>query len=273
MKTINGVLRALVFPVMALVPAFSLSAGPELTLSAGGGLTLGGLFTGYTITADEATPYGSAWIKSTQKMEQFCYGGFLFFDAAYVEFSVDIQGGINSYRENMDAQYNERNGSSAVLTGPAAHREGTGSETTLGFTLLGKYPFRLRERLLLYPLAGIEYRIALAEKRTPQGGSTRNRTEGSLETEFDSQQDYTLSMWNAFFINLGMGMDLCFQSPLYFRMEFLYAFRLKTAYENAALDWLMDLTGISRPKLFGDPGLSGLTHGPELRLAMGCRLK
>jgi hypothetical protein len=273
MKTINGTFRALVFPVLAMIPALSLSAWPEFTLSAGGGLSLGGLFTGYTITANEATPYGSAWINSTQQMEQFSYGGFLFFDAAYAEFSVDIQGGINSYRENMDAQYSTSGGSSTALTGPAAHREGTGSETTLGFTLLGKYPFRLRESLSVYPLAGVEYRIALEEKRTPRGGPTRDRTEGSQETEFDGQRDYSLSLWNAFFINLGMGMDLYVRSPLYVRAELLYGFRLQTAYEEAALDWLMDLTGISQPKLFGSPGISGLTHGPEIRLAMGYRFR
>jgi hypothetical protein len=250
--------------LLALAPAFPALALPEFGLSAGGGLSLGGLFSRYTITADENTRYGPADIKMNQSMDQFNFGGYLFFDATYAELSLDIQGGVNKYKETLGGI-----GKGTLINDIPL--EGTGSETMLGFTLLGKYPFGIRENLFLYPLAGIEYQIALVEKRKPKGGSEKDRTEG--KTEFDDARDYALSLWNSFFIDIGAGIDFVFRSPLFARAEFLYSFRLQTPYETAAVDYVVDRFGISRPTLWGNPKMSGLTHGPELRLAAGYRFK
>jgi opacity protein-like surface antigen len=249
---------------LALAPVLSAPALPEFGLSAGGGLSLGGLFTRYTITADENTKYGPTDLKMDQSMDQFNFGAYLFFDATYAELSLDIQRGNNRYKETIRGI----GGGALIADLPL---EGTGSETMLGFTLLGKYPFTLRKGLLLYPLAGIEYQIALAEKRKPKGGSEYNRTEG--KTEFDTDKDYSLYLWNSFFIDIGAGVDFVFRSPLFMRAEFLYSFRLQTPYETAAIDSVMDRFDISQPTLWGNPKMSGLTHGPELRLALGYRFK
>ena len=248
--------------LLVLLPVFPLSALPEFTLGGGGGILLGGLFTNYTINADEDTQYGPTWMKMTQEVQQFNIGAYLFFDAAYAELTVNIRHGFNAYKENA-----------VILQGGSTQidREGTGSETMLGFTLLGKYPFRLNNSFLIYPLAGIEYQIALAEKRKPDGGKEHNRTSGI--TEFDDTRKYSLSTWNSFFIDIGAGMDFYFRSPFYFRAEFIYSFRLITNYERAAINYLKEEFGISQPKLFADPGMRGLTHGPELRLALGYRFK
>ncbi|MDR1635909.1 MAG: outer membrane beta-barrel protein [Treponema sp.] len=242
--------------VLALAPAFPAPALPEFGLSAGGGLSLGGLFSRYTITADG--------MKANQSMDQFNFGGFLFFDATYAELSLDIQGGLNKYKETAGGM-----GKTGLVNDTLL--EGTGSETMLGFTLLGKYPFTLRKGLLLYPLAGIEYQIALVEKRKPKGGAEHDRTEG--KTEFDDSRDYSLYLWNSFFIDIGAGVDFVFRCPLFMRAEFLYSFRLQTPYETAAADYVVDRFGISQPTLWGNPRMSGLTHGPELRLALGYRFK
>jgi hypothetical protein len=247
---------------LALAPAFPAPALPEFGLSAGGGLSLGGLFSRYTITADETVDGVPTFIRLNQGTQQFNFGGYLFFDATYAELSLDIQGGINSYKE---AAKMEQGGE--VVN----NRKGTGSETMLGFTLLGKYPFSIRENLVLYPLAGIEYQIALVEKRKPEEEREYDRIEG--KTEFDDTRDYPLSLWNSFFIDIGTGIDFVFRSPLYARAEFIYSFRLPTPYETAAIDWLVDTYGIPEPTLWGDPKMSGLTHGPELRLAVGYRFK
>jgi hypothetical protein len=251
--------------LLALAPLFPALALPEFGLSAGGGLNLGGLFSRYTITADENTKYGPTDIKMNQSMDQFNFGGYLFFDATYAELSLDIQGGVNKYKETVGGI-----GKGTLINDMPL--EGTGSETMLGFTLLGKYPFAIRENLFLYPLAGIEYQIALVEKRKPEGGSERSRTEGTTETEF-KKGDFPLAMWNSFFIDIGAGIDFIFHSPLYARAEFLYSFRLQTPYETAAIDWLIDTYDISEPTLWGNPKMSGLTHGPELRIAVGYRFK
>ena len=257
-------------PALVLLPALSLAALPEFSLSAGGGLTAVGLFTSYTInTANESTSYGYfTWLEAAQKAQQFSIGGFLFFDATYGVLSVDMFHGFNSYEESIDVI--------STKGSPAYTRRGTGSETMLGFTLLGKYPFRLRDNLVLYPLAGIQYQIALSEKRKDQDLDREYpRAEG--KTEFPSGDDFRLSMWNAFFVKIGAGMDYYFQGPLqgplFFRAELLYSFRLMTPYERAAVDYLMDEHGMAKPKLFRNPGMRGLTHGPELRLALGYRFK
>jgi hypothetical protein len=249
---------------LALGPVFIAPALPEFGMSIGGGLSLGGHFTRYTITADETVGGVPTFIRLRQGAEQFNFGGFLFFDATYAELSLDIQGGVNSYKETARM---EQGGE--VVT----NRKGTGSETMLGFTLLGKYPFTLQKGVVLYPLAGIEYQMALMEKRKPEGGSEHSRTEGRIETEFEERDDYPLYLWNSFFINVGAGVDFEFRSPFYAKAELLYSIRLQTPYETAAVDWVVDTYGISQPTLWGDPKMSGLSHGPELRLAIGYRIK
>jgi len=248
-----------------LLRRFSLSALPEFTLSGGGGIFFGGLFSDYTINADETNSNGEKiWMDLSQKMRQFNIGAYLFFDATYAAFSLDIQEGFNSYKEGgIISQDHTRAEPEPV--------EGKGKETTIGFTLLTKYPFRIREHLFLYPLLGISYRIALSEKRTPNGGSEHKRTDGI--TEFNQNGDYTLSMWNSWLINVGTGLDFYFKAPFYLRTEFIYSFRLMTSYEKAALDWLVDTYDIDRPKLFANPGMRGLTHGPEFRVAVGYRFR
>ena len=65
----------------------------DFSLSAGAGGLLGYTFTRYTLEGGSIT--------STQSMDRFNYAGFVFFDATYGIFSLAIQGGNNSYAENM----------------------------------------------------------------------------------------------------------------------------------------------------------------------------
>lgn len=259
MKTLNTIKPVFVLGLLILLPAFSLSALPEFTLSGGSGINLGGLFTNYIINADENTKYGYADIVMTQEIQQFNFGAFIFFDATYGELAITIQHGLNAYKEDVDAR-----GHLTLIT----TREGTGSETMLGFTLLTKYPFQLRESLVVYPLLGVEYQIALAEKRKDNVLGEHDRIDGITEFPGD---DFTLSLWNSWFIRAGAGLNFYFRSSWYLKTEFLYSFRLMTPYEKAAVDYLQDDFGISYPKLFGNPGMRGLTHGPELRIGIGYR--
>jgi len=208
----------------------------DFSLSAGAGLSLGGLFTRYTLTTKTIG-------EVKQEMNQFNFGGFLFFDATYAEFSFGVQGGFNNYTEGF----------------LGANMEGKGSETMLTFTLLGKYPFTLGDRFKLFPLLGIEYQIALAETRTPEGQKRYNRTE---ELNINGNP-YKLSVWDSLFILAGCGADFNLTSRIYLRGEILYGFRLQTSYETDQL---------SQTKIrFSDPNpkLGGLTSGPTLRLAVG----
>lgn len=244
---------AAVFAVLPVLTSF----GVDFSLSSGGGAFLGGLFTRYTLTARGAVAGLPVDIVSGQEANQFNYGGYFFFDVTWAEVSVSIQRGTGTYREDMSAE------SSTQGTLIASKEKGAGTEMTAGIILLGKFPFRLARRFVVFPLAGIEYRIALLEYRDPAGFRREyDRTDGIRESDSDGGA-YRLSAWNSFFIDIGAGLDFNFDPRLFLRAEFLYIFRLMTPYEVDALEKVKNMTGAPNPKL------AGLTSGPVLRVGLG----
>jgi len=218
----------------------------DFSISAGGGGLLGYTFTRYTLEGGNIT--------STQSMDRLDYGGFLFFDATYAEFSVLIQGGNNTYQENMIY-------SAASL----ADSKGTGSELNLGFSLLGKYPFTINEKCSWFPMFGITYHIALIQRRHPDGGLVYNRSKGQLPEDRDTNdKPYPLSAWNSFRIDVGAGLDYRVTGPLFLRGELLFGFRLPTEYEQGALEVVKN-----PPMNAGNPSLGGLTGSPTLKICIG----
>jgi len=241
-------MTALVAAALILVSVTKNAYAADFSLSAGGGGLLGYTFTRYTLEGGNIT--------STQSMDRFDYGGFLFFDAAYAEFSVFIQGGNSVYRENM-----------IYSVASLADSKGTGIETNLGFSLLGKYPFNFNEKISLFPIFGIEYQIALIQKRQPDGGLLYDRSEGRLPEDRDkNDKPYPLSAWNSFWINVGAGLDYNISKALFLRSELLFGFRLPTSYELGALEVVK-----KPPMNVSNPRLAGLTGGPSLKLGIGYR--
>ena len=168
--------------IILLITIFALAAvlpAADFSLSAGGGGLLGYSFTRYTLEGGD--------VSSAQSMDRFNYGGGLFFDAAYAEFSVMFQGGNSSYAEDM-----------AYGANTLSNSKGRGYESSLGFSLLGKYPFSINERISWFPLLGVEYQIALMQKRQPEGGVTYNRTKSYYPEDNDKNgKPYPLSAWNS----------------------------------------------------------------------------
>ena len=236
--------RILLFPVLAVIFCGNLWA--DFSLSAGAGGLLGGFFTRYNASGSS----GSG--KMTQDVNQLNYGGLVFFDATYGELAVIIQGGSNTYDENMS------------LSGVLVPRTGDGWETVLGFSLLGKYPFKLTEKFKLFPLLGIEYHVALSQRRRPSGGLIYDRDDSYLELDKDDHL-YNISVWNSTWINVGAGTDFSITKSLFVRGELLYGFRLMTPYEK---DNLEQLKGILHDN---NPSLGGLTSGPSIRFSVGYR--
>jgi hypothetical protein len=221
----------------------------DFSLSAGGGVLLGGHFTRYTLSGPSTLGVN---IVQTQNITQFNYGGFLFFDATYGEFSVSIQNGVNTYKEKMDLESDD----------PGLNT-GKGWETMLGLSILGKYPFTLKKTFILFPLLGIEYQISLVQQRTLSGDGRRyDRTDGLYEKNKDDNA-LSLSDWNSFLIKVGIGSDFILKPNLFVRGEFLYSFRLMTDYER---DGLAQMKGT-----VPNPKLSGLSSGPNLRISVGWR--
>ncbi|MDR2070302.1 MAG: autotransporter outer membrane beta-barrel domain-containing protein [Treponema sp.] len=244
--------------ILAFLPALA-SFGADFDIRAGGGVFLGGLFTRYNLSARGAIGV-PVDIVSEQEMNQFKYGGYLFFDAPWTEASVSLQGGIGTYREDMSA---ESSGQGEVF---GSTDKGAGTEMMLGFSLLGKYPFRLNRQFTLFPLAGVEYQIALMERRDPEGPRRGyDRTDGIRESDSNGSA-YRLSAWNSLFIDIGAGLDFTVNPRMFLRAEFLYAFRLMTPYESDALEKVKKMAGAQ------DPKLAGLTSGPVLRVGLGYML-
>jgi opacity protein-like surface antigen len=241
--------------VFAVLPGFALF-GVDFSLSAGGGGFLGGLFTRYTLNARGTVAGMPVEVLSKQALNQFNYGAYLFLDATWAEFSVGIQGGTGTYQEDMSAD------SSQEGTIFGSDGKGTGAEVMAGFTLLGKYPFRLNRQFTVFPLAGVAYHLALREYRDPEKFKAYDRTDGIRESDSKGNA-YRLSAWNSFFIDIGAGLDFRLNSHLFLRTELLYAFRLMTPFEADALEKVKKMTNAP------DPKLSGLASGPTLRFALG----
>jgi hypothetical protein len=227
--------------------------GADIPISAGAGGLLGYTFTRYTLKSGDE-------LKSLQSMDRINYGALLFFDATYGELAIIIQGGNNSYSESMETRV--KGGS----WNTQSDGKGTGTEQSLGITLLGKYPFEINEKVTWFPLLGLEYQIALLETRQPDGNNAYNRTAGEGPEDRDKDGNpYPLSTWNSLWINLGAGLDYTLTGPFYLRSELLFGFRLQTPYETGALEMTKKTFGAS------DPKLSGLTGGPTLKICAGYR--
>jgi hypothetical protein len=241
--------------VFAVLPVFTLS-GVDFSLSLGGGGLLGGLFARHTLAAQGTVAGIPVEVLSKQKVNQFNYGGYLFFDATWAEFSVGLQGGTGTYQEAMSAD------SSQTGTVFGSDGKGAGSEIMAALALLGKYPFRLNRQCTVFPLAGLECHIALMERRDPEKFKGYDRTDGIRESDSKGNA-YRLSAWNSFFIDIGAGFDFKLNPRLFLRTELLYAFRLMTPFEADALGKVKKMTNAP------DPKLSGLASGPVLRFGLG----
>jgi len=244
MKKIILSLFAILFFIALPINIFAV----DFSFSVGGGGLVGYTFSRYTL--------GGTDIDSNQSMDRFNYGGFIFLDATYVEFCVMYQANNNSYKETM------------TYSGiPLSDSEGTGTEASIGFSLLGKYPFKINKKFTLFPMVGIEYQIALVQIRHPKGDlSDYDRSEGKLPEDMDKNGDpYPLSAWNSFWIDIGAGLDFYLTDSLFLRGELLFGIRLPTDYEMGALETIKKLLNVS------DPTMAGLTGSPNFKLSIGYR--
>jgi hypothetical protein len=227
--------------------------GADFSLSAGGGGLLGYTFTRYTLEADGFVLGNHFDARVIQKLDQFRYGGFVFFDATYAEFSITLHNGIGAYQEIQD-----------IESRPEQKKERTDRETMLAFALYGKYPFTLRANITVFPLLGVEYQVSLIQKRSNPmlNGASYDRTNGEWEHDKNSNH-LTHSMFNSFWINLGGGVDFYLTPVFFLRGELVYGFRLMTPYEKDGLEQA------KRGFNDDDPRKRGLTSGPVLRFAAG----
>jgi hypothetical protein len=250
--------KGLWLAILAILWAAGSVRGEDFSLGAGAGGLVGGLFTRYALNAggEVVIPVD---LRSSQRINQFNYGGFLFVDAVWAELSLSLQNGRNAWEERYSVT-----GSDDGMSITNDLTRGAGVETMFGLALLGKYPFRLNKGLRIFPLAGLEYQIALMEYRDPEIGGQYKRTDGIRESDSNGRA-YKLSAWNSLFVDIGAGLDIDLRPGLFLRTELLYGFRLQTPFEKDILKKVKNQAKAPNPKL------KGLTSGPSLRLALGIR--
>jgi hypothetical protein len=149
-------------------------------------------------------------------------GGFgLFFDAAYVEIGLGMDfGQLSDNGADFDMMF-------------------------LTFSVLAKYPITRNERLTVFPLLGVGWKIFLAGT----GGDSREIKRADLKDLSDDEGAY-----DAFSIDAGAGADFTLTAKLYFRVDALLGFKLPSKSEQDAIK---------------DRGAKIFTCGPTIKAGLG----
>ena len=217
-------LLILLFSVFVLANVYSL---PEFKLSAGTGLYAAGDFGG---------GYASKYIYGEYqgvtmdyfKTPYFGGGAFVFFDMTYIETSLGFFAAEGKWIY-YDFDHNGISDFSVFLTG-------------LDIGLLLKYPFVIKKRFSIFPLAGINYRAVLASSASSAYWTLDNKS----------------GDFNALWFKFGAGFDISLTDRIYFRGNVLYGFRLENEFE---------VKGDGSNPPYSLPG-----HGFDVKLAVGFRL-
>jgi opacity protein-like surface antigen len=217
-------LLVLVLAAFTVAGAFAL---PEFKLSAGAGGYITGDFGG----GIEASMGGETM---SYKTPYFGGGGFAFFDATFAELSLGIFGGGGT------SKYEE----------PGYSFEDDTSVMGLDIGLLGKYPFAINDKLTVFPLLGITYRVVLSAK--DEDGDQYENSDG----------DEAPGDFSALWFKLGGGVDYSFTDHVYLRAGILYGLRIANKAEKDMVDEY-DYPGVDTKTLLG--------HGLEVKLAIGYR--
>jgi hypothetical protein len=139
-------------------------------------------------------------------------GGYLFFDAKYAELTVGME--FDSGKQWIGAL-----------------EVGKYSLLNLSFGLFGKYPIPLTlagVKVLISPMAGIEYNAALSGKFE---ATAAEQFWGGQNGDFEEAGD-----WSALWIKGGAGVDWDVQPNVYLRLEALFGFRTANKGEKEAVD-------------------------------------
>ena len=161
-------------------------------------------------------------------LNSFGFGGYVFLDATFVELSVGL----------LMGPYSQRMSGGGLPTVSYS-----GSFSSMGFSLLGKYPFNIGGgNVFLFPLLGVGYDIVL------------------FVSDADDVDSFDL---NTFSIQFGIGADLGINERLFIRTSLLGTWRFAPRYARDMADYLSDSTGIN----FSASGGFGVTT----KIAIGFR--
>jgi opacity protein-like surface antigen len=177
-------LALLVLAAGILAAQVSVGAGGYVGGDFGGGNQLSMNILGITVDAVAKTPY-------------FGGGGFLFFDAKYVEFSLGFFLGGGTWTAEGNA------------LGVSQNENFNLTLTNVSLSALGKYPVSISEAVSVFPLLGVDFLLFT---------SLKNKDSGDRYLDYE---DFS-SLW----FKLGCGLDFAVSRQIYVRLEALYGLRL-----------------------------------------------
>jgi len=127
-------------------------------------------------------------------------GGYVFFDATYVELSLGISGG---------PYY--------ITVGEGSSKsESDFSKSDFNIGILGKYPFWITEKFALFPMLGFDYAATFSVKN-----------DDGEEIDEPSPSDFS-----EFWFKIGCGVDFAITPKIYIRFTPLLGFRSSTTFET-----------------------------------------
>ncbi|MDR1868659.1 MAG: hypothetical protein LBQ82_01590 [Treponema sp.] len=260
---IKNCLAALVFIVLT---AGGIYAQSPFKLSAGIGGFIGGDFGG-GFDASVNVP-GFLSMDMSHKSPYYGGGVFIFLDATYAELSFGFFGGSGNSKTSMDVN-------STFMTIPTVSLETNMSYMGLSIGFLGKYPFRINDKLSIFPLFGIDYQIMLSVKDEDGNEGISSLTNmlsilslaGVVDNETlsiisGSIPDSKSGDFSALWFKFGAGADYSFNDKIYLRVEALYGFRLANKFEKDMVD-AMNSYNIEADSRLG--------HGLSVKAAVGYR--
>jgi opacity protein-like surface antigen len=211
----------------------------DFNLSAGVGGFIGGDFGGGFETT---LKYMSQSLTQTVELPFFGGGVYGFVDATFVELTF----GFFSGNGTMKATTKMGN------TSQVSEEDFNISSFNIG--LLAKYPFEINDKLLFFPLLGVDYQNVLSVK-----------ADGEEYTNADGNK--APGDWSVLWFKAGAGMDFLFTNSIYLRLEALYGIRLTSKVEKDTVKMLSkeELPGVEVESII----LIG--NGLTAKLAIGFR--
>ena len=255
MKKIFSILLLFLFSFTGAFAQFRVSAG-------GGGFIGGDHGGGINIIPDMEPLYPVMGFDSALKFPYFGGGGFIFFDAVYAEASAAFFAG-NGSQEFIFTMDDE------LISFKRKY-----AYTSINLSLLGKYPFKLNEKLFIFPLLGIDYQIMLNIKDVNgvkyKGFAMPDLLRQTLGSMGYYENDIVFpgkpADFNSLWFKFGGGADFMINSNVFIRFSALYGIRLKNKMEKNMEKQINLLSVISGYDIRNETRLG---HGLNVKIAAG----
>jgi len=253
---------AKLFGIAALVAAMATisttGAFAQVPLSFGVGSSLisgfGGGVSGRVTEAGDVVPFRLG--NEVYRHESYTgRASSIFFDAHFVQLSLGYFSGTSATRSRSSA-------SNPGVAAPTV--TGSAGRSGIEIGLLGKFPVGLSDRVTVFPLGGIAYRLVLTGTPMPPidlGGGNNNLSLNPF---------YLSALW----FRLGGGMDFALTQGVFLRSTITYGIRLRNRWENDVINHAPFENGpVGDARWLINYDSARLGHGVDITVGVGFRLR